>query len=590
MKQFFKIFFASLLAFVIGVFVVLFLFAAIISAIISSAGKSEVVMADNAILRITLAEKVYERTPANPFANFDFNTMESHVQPGMNDILKCIEKAQSDDRIKGIYIDAASVQTGLSQTEELRNALIKFRKSGKFVYAYADAYSQNAYYLSTAADKIYVNPQGFIELHGLMTQLLFFKGTFEKLEIEPILIRHGKFKSAGETFVMDHMSDENRQQVAAFVDDIWNNIATDIAQSRKITRAEVENLADSLKVRSASDALQYNLVDRVAYFDEFIAEANRQAGTVDASELEMISVNQYRKVNPLSSKKFTTDRIAVIYAEGEITDGKNRQDIMGAEETAAALRKARFDKNVKAIVLRVNSPGGSSLASEVIWREAIITGQTKPLIVSMSDLAASGGYYISCSAQKIFAQKNTITGSIGVFGLLFNAQNMLKNKLGITTDGYKTGLYTDLGIPTKPVTVAEQLIIQQAVDSIYKTFTERVSAGRNITVEQVDNLGQGRVWSGISGLQNQLVDTIGGLNDAIAYAAKLAKLDNYRLRELPEEKAAFEEILEGFSGDAETWFEAKQLGEHAHYLQSLRNALKAKGVMMRMDYDVNWMQ
>ncbi|MEP7264150.1 MAG: signal peptide peptidase SppA, partial [Bacteroidota bacterium] len=535
----------------------------------------------------SLSEEVNERTSANPFHNFDFGNMESHQQPGMNDILQCIDKAATDSRIKGIYIDASDVTTGMAQTEEIRNALLKFKKSGKFIYAYADAYSQNAYYLSSAATKVYVNPQGLVELHGLMTQLMFFKGTFEKLEIEPVLIRHGKFKSAGETFVLDKMSDENREQVAYFVNDIWNNIVSQIAASRGISNAEVENIADSLKVRTAYDAFKNKLVDRVAYFDEFITDINTVAG-ISSSKMETITASKYKDVAPEIKNKFTTDRIAVIYAEGEITGGEGDEKTIGAAKTADAIRKARFDNNVKAIVLRVNSPGGSALASEVIWREALLAGNSKPLIVSMSDLAASGGYYISCGAKKIFAQKNTITGSIGVFGLLLNAQNLLKNKLGITVDGYKTGLFTDLGLPTKPVTVAEQLIIQQSVDSIYQVFTQRVSDGRKINIATVDSLGQGRVWAGSSALKNNLVDTIGGLLDAISFAAKSAHLDNYRLKELPEQKEAFAELLSGLSGEASIWYEAKELGEQATYLRSMKKALRSQGVQMRLDYDINW--
>jgi protease IV len=588
MKEFFKIFFASLLALFFGVFVIFLIITWLISAVVSSAGETNVAMSDNVILKITLDYTVPERTSANPFRNFDFNTMEGHLPSGMNDILKCIEKASADIRIRGIYIDASSVQSGMAQTEEIRNALIDFKKSGKFIYAYADEYSQNAYYLSSVADRIYVNPQGFVELHGLMTQLMYFKGTFEKLEIEPVLIRHGKFKSAGETYVLDKMSDENRTQIASFVDDIWNNMKSQISTSRKISETEIENIADSLKVRTAYDALKNKLVDRAVYFDQFISDINEASGTGSSSKMETISINKYKDVKPDIKPKFTTDRIAVIYAQGEITGGEGDEETIGAASTAEAIRKARLDKNIKAIVIRVNSPGGGALASEVIWREAILAGKSKPLVVSMSDVAASGGYYISCGAAKIFAQKNTITGSIGVFGVLMNAQKMLKNKLGITVDGYKTGLYTDLGLPTKPISKAEELIVQQAVDTIYQVFIQRVSDGRNINIAQVDSLGEGRVWSGKSALANNLIDSIGGLNDAIKYAAKMARLDNYRLKELPEQKDVFAEFVTSLSGEATSYFETKEFGEHARYIKSLRAALYSQGIQMRMDYDINW--
>ncbi len=588
MKQFLKFFLASFLAFIIGIFFLIFIIGGMISVLISGAGDKEVTMNTNSILKISLSEPVPERTSSNPFENFDFSSMENHQQSGMNDLLQNIEKATTDSRIKGIYIDANSVEAGMAQSEELRNALLKFRKSGKFVYAYADAYSQKAYYLSSAADKIYLNPQGALELHGMMTQLMFLKGAFEKLEIEPILIRHGKYKSAGETFVLDKMSDENRQQVASFVNDIWLNMLQGISSERKISVNELQLIADSLKARTAYAALNLKLVDKLAYYDEFINDINSKAGSGSSSKLETISINKYKKVAPEDKKKFTTDRIAVIYAEGEIVDGEGDERSVGAYRTAEAIRKARTDDKVKAIVLRVNSPGGSALASEIIWRETILAGKEKPLVVSMSDLAASGGYYISCGAAKIFTQKNTITGSIGVFGLLLNAQNMLKNKLGITIDGYKTNTYTDLGLPTKPMSKGEQLIIQASVDSVYDVFTSRVSTGRKILKTTVDSLGQGRVWSGNAALKSGLADTTGGLQDAIAYAASLAKIDNYRLKELPEQEDAFKSLLSDFSGDAATWFEAKQLGTNAAYLKTMREIMQTQGVRMHLGYEINF--
>lgn len=586
MKQFFKIFFATLLAFITGIVLLVFIFFGIVSLIIAGAGDKKVTVKNNSILEIHLPDPVSERSSSNPFRNFDLNSMKPHNQPGMNDILKCIKNAAKDDRIKGIYINATVYNSGLSNTEELRNALLEFKKSKKFVYAYADYYSQGSYYLASVADKIYVNPQGAVELKGLMTQLLFFKGTFEKLDIQPTLIKHGKYKSAGETFVRESMSEENRMQIAAFVDDIWNNMALQIASSRSLQTADVNDIADSLMVRSAHDALRYKLVDRVSYYDEFISDVNRITGNDKNEKLETITLSRYRQADLPVKEKFTTDRIAVIYASGSIGSGDGDEETIGSDKIAQAIRKARLDKDVKGIVMRVNSPGGSALASEVIWREALLASKEKPLAVSMSDVAASGGYYISCGAERIFANPNTITGSIGVFGLLLNAEPMLKNKLGITVDGYKTGEFTDLGLPTGPVSKAEEMIVQQMVDSIYITFAHRVSDARKMKIEMVDSLGQGRVWSGVDALSNGLIDQHGGLYDAIHYVAGRAEIDNYRLRELPEQKDPFETLLEDFSAGAMAFLEGSNQTEHAIYIRTLKKLREYTGVQMRMEWDI----
>ena len=587
MKQFLKIFFASLLAFIIGL--VLFFFIAIgsVSLMISSGGDKSTVITDNSILKISFSQPLTERSSNNPLDLIDLSNFKSKKQPGLNDIIKCLEKAANDQKVKGIYIDVSTIQGGMAMIEELRNALLKFKKSGKFIYAYAESYSQGAYYLASVADNLYLNPQGTIDLHGLMTELMFFKGTLDKLEIQPQLIRHGKYKSAGETFIKDKMSDENKSQIAAMVDNLWNNIARQISLSRSLSVSEVKNIGDSLLVRNAADAIRYKLADKLAYKDEFIAELNKKVGLEKNDKPNLVSLNKYVDVPNLIKKKYTSDRIAVIYATGEIQSGESRSDeVMGADEISAVIRKARTDDKIKAIVLRVNSPGGSSLASEIIWREAALAAKVKPLVVSMSDVAASGGYYISCGARKIVAQPNTITGSIGVFGLLFNAQNMLKNKLGITIDGYKTGLYTDLGLPYRAMTPAEEKIIQEQVDQIYLTFTERVSDGRKIPRADVDSLGQGRVWTGDDALKNHLIDTLGGLNDAINIASKMAGLDNFRVNEYPEQKQAIQQIMEDLSENTKVWIEEHELGEQAVYLKSLRSVLRSAGIQTRMEYEI----
>lgn len=585
MKQFFKFMFASMLGFILSIVVVFFLFIAMISVAVNSIGKKEVSISNKSILHITLSQPLLDRSSANPFDDIDLGSFHSKKQPGLNDILSALEKAASDPKISGIYIDVPSLQSGIASLEELRNAIIKFKKSGKFVYSYADDYSQGAYYLATASDKIYLNPQGLITLNGLSTELMFFKGTLEKLEIEPEVIRHGKFKSAVETFILDKMSDENRTQIAGFIDPIWNHLISKMAEARKMDVSKIKLIADSLQARDANKALELNLVDHLGYYDDFIADLNTKIGNSKSEKLKLVTLNQYIKSPSSITKPYSKNKIAVIYAEGEIGGGEGDDNSIGSDGMAATIREARLDDKIKAIVLRVNSPGGSALASDVIWREVMLAKKAKPFIVSMGSVAASGGYYISCAADTIVAQPNTITGSIGVFGLMFNAQNMLKNKLGITVDTYKTSAYTDLGTVTRALTTNERAIIQQSVDQVYNTFTSRVAEGRKIRQNMVDSIGQGRVWSGIDAKRLGLVDVLGGLDDAIAIAAKKANLVNYRIKTLPEQKDAMQEIMDGLSGNAETWFMQEKLGTDFRFYKASQDIMKIKGIQARSFYN-----
>ncbi len=587
MKQFFKMFFASMLGFIIGIVLLVFIFFVIVSAVVSSVSNKKVTVEKNSLLQLTLDQPIEERSSGNPFDHFDLNDFSSHKQPGLNDIIKDIDKAASDDDIKGIFVDVSKVQGGIASLDEIRNALLRFKKSGKFVYAWAESYSQGAYYLASASDKIYLNPEGGVELKGINAELMFFKRLLDKLDIQPEVIRHGKFKSAVEPFIREKMSDENREQMASLVNSIWNDLTLKIASGRKLDQQQVELIGDSLLAQSAEDALRLKLVDRLAYKDEFLDEVNKKIGQKKGDEIALINLNQYNHSVEKDKKKFTTDRIALIYANGEITSDKGDENTIGSTELSKAIRDARNDDKVKAIVLRVNSPGGSSLASEVIWREVKLAASTKPTVVSMGSLAASGGYYISCPANKIVAQPNTLTGSIGVFGLLFNGENMLKNKLGITTDRYKTGAYSDLGTFTRPITPAETAIVQREVDKIYDTFTKHVSEGRKISQALVDSVGQGRVWSGTDAINLHLVDTLGGINDAIAIAARMAKLDNYRIKEMPEVKEPLEKILEDINTQAHVRFLKQELSSEEYKLvQASQSVLKLKGIQSLMMYDL----
>ena len=417
MKQFFKMLFASMFGFIIGTFVLFFVLLFILSMMVSSMSTETVTLKDNSILHLELDHVIKERTSKNPFEDFNFSNFSSKQQLGLNDILKNIEKASKDEKIKGIYIDIPSFQAGLATVEEIRNALFAFKKSGKFIYAYGDNYTQGSYYLASAADKIFLNLEGQVSLNGIASQSMFFKGTLEKLEIEPQVIRHGKFKSAIEPFILDKMSPENREQVAAFVDPIWNHISQEICSARKIENAFFKNIVDSMLLQNATDAKRLKIVDEIKYFDEFSLFMAQKIGKKDANTLPLISLNKYSKTPDKSGVKLGMDKIAIIYAVGDIGNGEGDDETIGSDKLSATIRKARLDEKIKAIVLRVNSPGGDALASEEIWREVSLAKKAKPVIVSMGDLAASGGYYISCAANTIVTQPNTLTGSIGVIVL-----------------------------------------------------------------------------------------------------------------------------------------------------------------------------
>lgn len=590
MKSFFKNVLSAALGFILGTFLLFFIFIGITSILIASFGDKEVVVKEKTILHLRLDEEILERSSDNPFSDIDLGSISPSGHTGLDDVLDCIRKAQKDENIKGIYLDIPFLQAGLASTEEIRNALLGFKKSGKFIYAFADNYSQGSYYLASAADSIFLNPEGSLMMNGLATQLMFFKGTLDKLEVEPQVIRHGKFKSAVEPFILEKMSDENRRQIAGFIDPIWEHVRTRIGAARSLPIERLEQLADSLTIRTAGDAKKNGLVDSLLYYDQFLGMLNKKAGLKQDDEQRFVSLSSYTNApDPgRDGKGFARDKIAVIYAVGEITDGEGDEESIGSDNLAETIREARLDDKVKAIVLRVNSPGGDALASEEIWRETVLARKSKPFIVSMGDLAASGGYYISCAADKIVAQPTTLTGSIGVFGLMFNIENMMKNKLGITTDTYKTGPFGDFGSMTRPMTESEKMILQAEVDRIYNVFSDRVAKGRKMAQAEVDSIGQGRVWTGKSALSIGLVDTLGGLDVAIAMAAKKAKITEYRISSLPKKKEFIEVLMEDLSSEAKLRLIGQELPAPASVLQSINLSFRSNGVKAFSPYSVRF--
>ncbi len=589
MKQFFKFFFASMLGFAVGSLLLFFLLLAIVGGMVSSAEKSkDVNVKPNSILTLNLDYDITEKTNTNPFSDFNFSNFDLNIKPGLNDILQCIKKAKTDGNIKGIYLQSGMFGAGYASADQVRNALLDFRQSGKFVVAYSEVFSQKGYYVASVADKIFLNPTGLIEFRGISAQITFYKNLLDKLGVEPQVFYCGKFKSATEPYRFDKMSEPNRVMMTDLITGLNNHIIEEVASARKLKIEEVKNVSDNLLIQSASDAVKYKMVDELGYVDQVTKYLREQLKLDEKSKLELLTLNKYRRVPDSEKKSLDDKKIAVLYAQGEIVDGKGKKDNIGSADLIAQLRKIREDEKIAALVFRVNSPGGSALASDVIWREVQLVKEKMPVIVSMSDLAASGGYFISCGATKIVALPNTLTGSIGVFGILPNIKKLMNDKLGITFDGVSTGKYSDLGTLTRPVRDDEKLIIQRGIDTIYLKFRTRVSNGRNLPMSQVDSIAQGRVWTGQQGLTNGLVDTLGDLNTALFLAAKYAKLDKYRIVEYPKSKdAKFEQLFEMLDDSSNDDARMKStLGALYPYYRQLKMLSTISGVQARLPYEL----
>jgi protease-4 len=590
MRQFFKFLFASMLGFVLGSILLIFILVGIISAAVNSFDDEKVTdVKSNSMLFLDFQKPIVDRASKNPLENINFNTFESDPSVGLNTILENLRKAKEDKNIKGIYMELSTINSGIATVEEVRNALLDFKKSGKTIISYSEVYTQKSYYLASVADKIYMNPQGAMELKGLAAEIMFYKGLLDKIEVETQVIRHGRFKSAVEPFILDKMSNDNRLQTRGFMQSIWNFMLNNIASSRKLNFDELNTLTNNFSIREPEDAIKYKLIDKLVYKDEVLEELKKLTGVTEKEDNpQLISLSKYSKGPSLEKKSLKDGQIAIIYASGEIESGEGASDKIGSETVSKAIREARLNDKIKAIVLRVNSPGGSALASEVIWREAELANKVKPVVVSMGDVAASGGYYISAASRKIFASPNTITGSIGVFGLIFNAQKMLNNKLGITIDTVKTNRLSDFGSMSRALTAEEKQIFQQGVEKVYDTFTKRVADGRKMKQSNVDSIGQGRVWSGVEAKNIGLIDEFGGLNDAIAAAAKMANLSKYRTIELPKQKDPFTEILSELGNEAETKYLNYKLGDEAKYFNKTQELLKMQGIQARLPYVIDF--
>ncbi|MFA6999161.1 MAG: signal peptide peptidase SppA [Bacteroidia bacterium] len=582
MKDFLKFTLAS----IIGCLVVLLVLFFMTAGIIASLSKEKTVqVASQSILEIKLNYPVSDRTPMAPVPFFSGDLI---MPVGLNDILKNIEKAEKDTRISGIFLNISMLQAGMATTTEIRNALEKFKKSGKFIYAYSERYTQKAYYLASVADKIFLNPMGSLEFKGLNAQVMFYKNLLEKVEVEVQIIRPegNKYKSAVEPFFLDQMSPASREQTEKYITAIWGSMLEEISLARQLTTDELNKMADELTGLDAERALQANLVDELYYIDQVYDALDEATGKTPDGKITSILLAKYRKTTIADKKPYTADKIAVIYASGNIVDGKADETTVGSADFIKAIRKARMDDQIKAVVLRVNSPGGSVVASDVILREMRLLKNAKPVIASYGDVAASGGYYISCFADTIVAMPNSITGSIGIFGLFPNMKGLLNNKTGITTDQVSTN--TNSGFPDvfNPLNDFEMHELQRNVTDGYHNFTALVAEGRGMQQEEVDRIGQGRVWAGKDAITLGLVDVFGGLNEAIRIAALAANLENYKIRELPDLKDPFEQVMDMISGNPSEELLQNVLGMHYSWFSILKNIETLEGIQARMPYEI----
>ncbi|MDK2909159.1 MAG: protease [Bacteroidales bacterium] len=590
MKQFLRFFLASILGTTVTLLIFLLLLFGLIAGMASFSSKPKVEVKEKTVLRLTIDRDVIDRAPNNPFQNYNWQSMESEESYGLNELIENLRKAKEDPKISGILLEVPAGVSGLAIAEELRSELESFKSSGKFLISYANSYSQGGYYLASVAETICMHPEGNLEFKGLMADLVFFKHLLEKIDVEAQIIRHGKYKSAVEPFMLDKMSPENREQTQQLVSTIWNNMVAQISKSRGISVERLNQLADSLTGYSAEKALQVGLVDKLVYKDELEKMLRQKLGADSTAELNFMSMTEYFNApEPVKKKVDRTKKIAVIYALGDVVDGKGDETSIGIKNIPEALRKAREDKKIKAVVLRVNSGGGSALTSDIIWRELELTRKEKPVIASFGDVAGSGGYYIACNASKIFANPNSITGSIGVLGIIPNAQKLLSDRLGITFDNVKTNANAEFVGLNRPLTDYQKRVLLNSIEDVYATFVGHVAEGRKLTREKVDSIGQGRVWSGVDAKSIGLIDEWGGLYDAIAEAAKMAGIENYKIVEYPVLKDPFTRLLESFGGEENSEvFLKKQLGIHYNYLKTLQNLATATGPQARMPFQIHF--
>jgi protease-4 len=586
-------FWKAFLATILGIFASLFLFFITLLVLGVSLGGNEVEVQDDSVLHLTLKTKINELTQKDPLSDLDLPTVSTEEAIGLMDLIKTLKNAKADERIKGIYLDLSYVQAGFVTLTELRNALLDFKESGKFIYSFADVMTEGAYFIASTADSVFLNPVGGIEMNGLATERMYYKQAFDKYGIKPEIFRVGEFKSAVEPYFTDHMSDEARFQTKTYLDSLNNFYLQEVAKSRKMSFSQIKLVSDSMLARMPEQALKYNLADRLVYRDQ-AEDAIRNALGFEMEEgkkkkkIKFIKLDEYMEAESVLEETDSKNRIAVIVGEGTIMDGEGGNGVVGGNRIATQIERARNDKNVKAIVLRINSPGGSALASDNMWREVVLTKGVKPIIASMGDVAASGGYYMAMACDTIVAMPNTITGSIGVFGVLFQAKKLL-NEVGLTFDVVQTGAYSNLGSPSNEFSEGERSIIQSGVDKIYEDFTTKAANGRNMEVSEIKKIAGGRVWIGAEAKDIGLVDVLGDFQTALDIAANSAGLEegDYRLKMYGAKKDdLLSKILGGATADLKKQAIREELGTLYPVYKQIQQLQKMQGNQLIMPWEV----
>lgn len=588
MKEFFKYVFATIVGIIAVSIIGFFLMLMVIGALVASTEK-QVTVENNSMLLIDLSHRLVDRAPNDPFEDLEIPGFSQMKSLGLDDIATSLKNAETDDRIKGVYLKLSMANGGMATVEEIRNLLKEFKKnSGKPIYAHAEQMmiDQKSYYLATVADKIVVHPEASVDFRGLGGEMMFFKKALDKIGVEMQIVRHGKFKAAVEPFMLDKMSEENREQQLTYMNSLWNHMLKGISEERNVSVDQLNRLADDVQTfNKGSKAVTNGLVDEAKYKDEVLDDLRKITGIEGTKGVPVISASKYADT-PAEGKKFSKNKIAVIYASGDIGMSLGGEMIDG-NELSKEIRKVRQDSSYKAIVLRIDSPGGTVFDSETIWREVKLASEQKTLVVSFGNVAASGGYYLSCAADKIVASPNTITGSIGIFGTIPNVGELLNDKLGITTDVVKTNKNADLLTLTRPMTEVERQLLQRSIEEGYDTFISHVAEGRKMSKAQVDSIGQGRVWSGENAKEIGLVDDFGGLKEAIAIAAEIEGLDEYRTVALPSLPDPFEALFKMGTDNIRARLIKNELGENYRYYEYLKKMAEFNGIYARLPYDVN---
>lgn len=582
-RAFFSSCLGALTALVVFFFFSIFILGGIIAGL---SEEKELVIEDNSVLHLRLDAQINEMQQENPLAGLPLPGGDVR-KIGLLQLKQAIDHAKDNDKIRGIYLEVSQPMTGFATLEEIRQSLLEFRESGKWVIAYNEVMSEAAYFLSSAADEIYLYPEGEIEFNGLTVTIGFYKKLFEKLAIHPQIFRVGEFKSAVEPFLREEMSEENRLQLTAMANDIYGYMLTEIADARGIDKQRLEEISDQMLVRTPAIAVELGLIDSLLYRDQLIEVFKNKLDVDEEKGIKLVKYNDYRK--SFSTYSDSENEIAVIVADGTIMpgDGNENDQVIGADKFMKEIRKAREDDDIKAIVLRVNSPGGEFKASDMMWRELKLAKEAKPVIASMSDYAASGGYYLSMVCDTIVAQPQTITGSIGIFGIMLDLSDFLGEKIGITFDEVRTGEFGDLYTVTRPLTEVEKKYIQTSLERHYDTFTSKAAEGRNVTQKTIEEVASGRVWTGQQALERNLVDVLGGFDDAVEIAAEAAGVsDNYKVRFYPAPKDFFEELLTNLQENTEARVVKQELGELYYWYQHINKIKQYQGAQARMPFEL----